>query len=103
MGIAAAAEPWDELLATGAQDERLVHDDLLPGRSGRFTEIPSDLNPTVTPALAHLGIERRSAPQAEALPSPFEQPTIVTTGTASGKSLCFQLPTLEVLTGDRAA
>src|SRR5207253_8121026 len=30
-------------------------------------------------------------------------PTIVTTGTASGKSLCFQLPTLEVLTADRKA
>ncbi len=30
-------------------------------------------------------------------------PTIVTTGTASGKSLCFQLPTLEVLTADPAA
>src|SRR5205807_2672256 len=33
----------------------------------------------------------------------FETSTIVTTGTASGKSLCFQLPTLEVLSGDRAA
>src|SRR3984957_15405209 len=103
MGIGAPAEPWDELLATGAQDERLVHDDLLPGRPGRFTEIPSDLNPTVTRALAHAGIERLYAHPAEALRSAFEQPTIVTTGTASGKSLCFQLPTLEVLTGDRAA
>ena len=28
-------------------------------------------------------------------------PTIVTTGTASGKSLCFQLPTLEVLSPTR--
>src|SRR4029077_7196633 len=33
----------------------------------------------------------------------FEGPTIVTTGTASGKSLCFQLPTLEVLSSDPAA
>jgi DEAD/DEAH box helicase domain-containing protein len=99
----AAAEPWDELLATGAQDERLVHDDLQPGRAGRFTEIPSELNPTVTRALAHAGIERLYAHQTEALHSAFAQPTIVTTGTASGKSLCFQLPTLEVLTGERGA
>ena len=28
---------------------------------------------------------------------------MITTGTASGKSLCFQLPTLEVLTSDRTA
>ena len=33
----------------------------------------------------------------------FEAPTIITTGTASGKSLCFQLPTLQVLSTDRAA
>jgi DEAD/DEAH box helicase domain-containing protein len=103
MGHAAAAEPWDELLATGAQDERLVHDDVQFGRAGRFTEIPSELNPTVTRALAHAGIERLYGHQAEALHSAFAQPTIVTTGTASGKSLCFQLPTLEVLTGDRGA
>ena len=33
----------------------------------------------------------------------IDGPTVVTTGTASGKSLCFQLPTVEVLTGDRQA
>src|SRR5262249_33283644 len=41
--------------------------------------------------------------QARALEAAFDGPTIVTTGTASGKSLCFQLPTLEVLTSDRTA
>jgi DEAD/DEAH box helicase domain-containing protein len=103
MGRAAAAEPWDELLATGAQDERLVHDDVHPGRSGRFAAIPEELNPAVMRALAHASIDRLYAHQVEALQSAFAQPTIVTTGTASGKSLCFQLPTLEVLTGDRGA
>src|SRR5205814_56117 len=39
----------------------------------------------------------------EALYRAFEGPTIVTTGTASGKSLCFQLPTLQTLTSDRTA
>jgi DEAD/DEAH box helicase domain-containing protein len=41
--------------------------------------------------------------QEEALRSAFEAPTIIATGTASGKSLCFQLPTLEVLGADRRA
>src|SRR5581483_1312469 len=41
--------------------------------------------------------------QDRAVRSAFEAPTIVTTGTASGKSLCFQLPTLQVLTADRTA
>src|SRR5438270_10927592 len=35
--------------------------------------------------------------------SASETPTILTTGTASGQSLCFQLPTLEVLSSDRTA
>ena len=43
------------------------------------------------------GIERLYAHQAQALESAWEGTTIVTTGTASGKSLCFQLPTLETL------
>ena len=43
------------------------------------------------------------AHQERALRSAFAGPTIVTTGTASGKSLCFQLPTLEVLAQDRTA
>jgi DEAD/DEAH box helicase domain-containing protein len=96
-------EPWAQLLATGAQDGRLVHDDTVDGRDGRFAEIPAELNPTVTRALHDAAIERLYAHQAQALQAAFDGPTIITTGTASGKSLCFQLPTLEVLTADRGA
>ena len=103
MPGAAQTEPWDELLAAGAQDERLVHDDVYDGRAGRYVTIPSELNPAAAGALEHAGIETLYAHQAQALTKAFDGPTIVTTGTASGKSLCFQLPTLEVLTGDRNA
>ncbi|CAA9475378.1 MAG: ATP-dependent RNA helicase, DEAD-DEAH box family, partial [uncultured Solirubrobacteraceae bacterium] len=41
--------------------------------------------------------------QSEALHAAWAGSTIVTTGTASGKSLCFQLPTLDVLCRDRGA
>ena len=41
--------------------------------------------------------------QAEALEAAWAGPTIVTTGTASGKSLCFNLPTLDVLSRDSRA
>ncbi len=71
MGRATTAEPWDELLATGAQDERLVHDDVQPGRAGRFAAIPPELNPTVTRALANASIDRLYSHQAEALHSAF--------------------------------
>jgi DEAD/DEAH box helicase domain-containing protein len=96
-------EPWDELLAAGRDDGRLVHDDVEAGRAGRDVEIPSQLSPMVAQALRHAGIERLYTHQEQALHAAFDGPTIVTTGTASGKSLCFQLPTLQVLSADRGA
>ena len=50
-----------------------------------------------------MGIESLYLHQEAAIRSAFAGPTIVTTGTASGKSLCFQLPTLEVLCSDSKA
>jgi DEAD/DEAH box helicase domain-containing protein len=57
----------------------------------------------VAAALHRQGIDLLYEHQEQALRSAFEGPTVVTSGTASGKSLCFQLPTLEVLVGDPAA
>ena len=59
--------------------------------------LPQDLHPEVLKALARRGVDSLWGHQAEALEAAFEGPTIVTTGTASGKSLCFQLPTLQTI------
>jgi DEAD/DEAH box helicase domain-containing protein len=96
-------EPWEALLESGRSDERLVHDDLYDGRAARLVPIPPELSWNVAAALEQAGIEHLYAHQADALHKAFDGPTIITTGTASGKSLCFQLPTLEVLTSDRHA
>jgi DEAD/DEAH box helicase domain-containing protein len=96
-------EPWESLLDSGRSDERLVHDDMYPGRASRLVPIPDHLNWKVAAALEKAGIEHLYTHQLEALEKSFDGPTIVTTGTASGKSLCFQLPTLEVLTTDPTA
>jgi DEAD/DEAH box helicase domain-containing protein len=96
-------EPWEALLATGRSEERLVHDDVYDGRAGRLVSIPEQLSWPATQALERAGIDHLYSHQAEALLKAFDGPTVVTTGTASGKSLCFQLPTLEVLTTDRTA
>jgi DEAD/DEAH box helicase domain-containing protein len=96
-------EPWTALLETGRSEERLVHDDVYPGRRPRLAPIPDELNWRVAGALEQAGIDQLYAHQVEALEQAFDGPTIVTTGTASGKSLCFQLPTLEVLTSDPTA
>ena len=103
MAAIRETEPWEELLQSGREDERLVHDDLYGSRPARTTAIPDQLNWRVIEALGEAGIERLYEHQAEALQQAFDGPTIITTGTASGKSLCFQLPTLEVLTSDPAA
>jgi DEAD/DEAH box helicase domain-containing protein len=103
MATTQRTPPWTALLETGREDGRLVHEDEVRARSPRFVEIPSELSPEAKTALQNAGIDRLYAHQAEALFSAFERPTIITTGTASGKSLCFQLPTLEVLTGDTRA
>jgi DEAD/DEAH box helicase domain-containing protein len=103
MAIADETEPWTALLELGRDDQRLVHDDEYDARPPRLVDVPPELNPTVTGALSHLGIDQLYAHQREAVYRAFDGPTIVTTGTASGKSLCFQLPTLEVLTRDRTA
>jgi DEAD/DEAH box helicase domain-containing protein len=96
-------EPWSALLDAGRDDGRLVreaHEG--PGRAA-LVELPPSLHPDVLGALAGLGVERLYAHQAQALEAAWAGPTIVTTGTASGKSLCFNLPTLDVLCRDARA
>ena len=70
-----------------------------PG-DARLVDVPSELHPEVLASLERIGIERLYSHQAQALHSAWAGPTIVTTGTASGKSLCFNLPTLDVLCRD---
>ncbi len=103
MAIADETEPWAPLLHQGRADQRLVHDDAYDARGARLMPIPPELNPTVRQALASVGIDQLYSHQSEALYRAFDGPTMVTTGTASGKSLCFQLPTLQTLTADRTA
>ncbi len=103
MSTTRATDPWASLLDLGRADERLVHEDHSGSRPPRLVDIPGELNWKVIQALEHAGIEQLYAHQVEALHQAIDGPTIVTTGTASGKSLCFQLPTLEVLTADPGA
>ncbi len=96
-------EPWSALLDEGRADQRLVREAREgPGRA-RLVEMPGELHPDVLAALERQGIERLYSHQAEALSCAWRGPTIVTTGTASGKSLCFNLPTLDMLCRDSRA
>jgi DEAD/DEAH box helicase domain-containing protein len=100
---AAATEPWDALLAEGEATDRLVHQVALPARPPRLVPVPADLHPELRTALGRAGVDTLYAHQEEAMHAAFAGPTIVTTGTASGKSLAFNLPTLDVLLSEPRA
>ncbi|MGO9490098.1 MAG: DEAD/DEAH box helicase [Solirubrobacteraceae bacterium] len=103
MALDRRIEPWSALLDAAREDGRLVREAREgPGRA-ELVEIPAELHPRVHDGLARIGVERLYSHQAEALRSAWEAPTIVTTGTASGKSMCFNLPTLDVLCRDSRA
>ena len=96
-------EPWSALLQTGRDDGRLVHEEREGPGAARLADAPPELHREVLGALARLGIERLYSHQAQAVRAAWTSATIVTTGTASGKSLCFNLPTLDVLCRDPRA
>jgi DEAD/DEAH box helicase domain-containing protein len=100
------AETWTEALAAllAGEDERLVTRVHQPGQAAVRTPIPDDLHPEVRKALAGAGIKSLYSHQADAWESVMRDGhTIVTTGTASGKSLCFNLPVLHMLACDHRA
>jgi DEAD/DEAH box helicase domain-containing protein len=90
---------WDDLLG----DDRVVHSSAEHGRLATTVELPDDLHPSVREALIRVGIDGLYSHQAEALAAAADRPVIVTTGTASGKSLCFHLPMLDTLVRDPKA
>jgi DEAD/DEAH box helicase domain-containing protein len=96
-------EPWTALLEVARGDRRLVGEGFEQARAARFAPLPAQLHPELVKALQAAGIERLYSHQAQALAAAWKGPTIVTTGTASGKSLCFNLPTLDTLLRDPKA
>jgi DEAD/DEAH box helicase domain-containing protein len=103
MAVTRRTEPWTALLDAGRADERLVREAFQGAREPQLVPIPADLHPLVAEGLARTGVDALYSHQAQALESAWAGPTIVTTGTASGKSLCFNLPTLDVLCTDAKA
>jgi DEAD/DEAH box helicase domain-containing protein len=96
-------DPWSATLDAGLRDGRLVREAREGPGSAKLVDPPEELHPEVLAALSRLGIERLYSHQAQAIHAAWAGPTIITTGTASGKSMCFNLPTLDVLCRDARA
>ena len=85
---------WDELLA----GEELAYVGTEPAREARTEPLPRELSPAVADALQRAGVTSLYTHQAEAWATAARgEHLIVTTGTASGKSLAFNLPVLDAL------
>jgi DEAD/DEAH box helicase domain-containing protein len=91
---ALSQEPWASVLAAGIGDGLLVAESEEAERAAQGVAVPRTLHPGLRDALAVAGIPRLYSHQAAALAAAGEGNVIVTSGTASGKSLCFNLPVL---------
>jgi DEAD/DEAH box helicase domain-containing protein len=88
-----------DLAAQPGRDGRLVHLERLPDRQVRHGEWPAWVHPSVVSALATGGVTRPWSHQCEAAEHAYAgRHVVVSTGTASGKSLAYLLPALTALT-----
>ncbi|MFA9432522.1 DEAD/DEAH box helicase [Egicoccus sp. AB-alg2] len=85
-------------------EEGLVHLAHLPARQAVTVALPDELPATLRGRLEHAGVSALYVHQAEAWRrARAGEHLVVATGTASGKSLCYQLPVIErLMTDDRA-
>lgn len=73
----------------------------LPARAALFSDFPENLDPRLTEALRGRGISRLYSHQAEAVRHILDRRhTVVVTPTASGKTLCYNLPVLQSVLDD---
>jgi DEAD/DEAH box helicase domain-containing protein len=92
--VAVRTLSWDDLL----QGEELAHLGSEPAREAKAVALPVDLPAPVRDALGARGIESLYLHQAEAYEAARRgEHVMITTGTASGKTLAFNLPVLASL------
>jgi DEAD/DEAH box helicase domain-containing protein len=88
-----SATDLDAAVAQLATDPRLVHVEELPARAARYAELARPLPEAVA---ARIGVPRLWSHQAAAIDLARQgQSVAIATGTASGKSLCYQIPIAE--------
>jgi len=92
----------DRLTMTPGRAERLVHLEVLPARPATYADWPAWAAPDVVAAWRRTGVDRPWLHQRQAADLLHAGThTVVATGTASGKSLCYLLPALTDITTTR--
>jgi len=91
----------EQLLESPEFAPNIVVNRLLPAREGIYEDFPEDLDPRVIKAFKNRGIERIYSHQAEVWRLVKSgKNVVVVTPTASGKTLCYNLPCLHELLTD---
>src|SRR5262245_15346703 len=93
--------PWAIAIDPARRDGRVVAESDEPERASRTVAMPPSLDPGLIEALARGGIDRLYSHQAEALAAAADSNLVITSGTASGKSLAFNLPVLDGIARDQ--
>jgi len=92
--MSVATSPWGDLL----QGEEIAYLGSEPAREARLAPLPDELHPRVLEALAAQGIDELYTHQRAAWDAAARgEHVVVTTGTASGKTLAFNLPVLDAI------
>jgi DEAD/DEAH box helicase domain-containing protein len=97
---AAVRSAWRGAIEPGRDDGRLVAEGAEESRPAKLAGMPRSLDEGVRDALQGAGIASLYSHQVESLEAAASGSVIVTSGTASGKSLCFNLPVLDALARD---
>jgi DEAD/DEAH box helicase domain-containing protein len=98
------AEFLDEITSSSRYRGQMVHVEEIPARGAAYGELARPLPKALREALAGLGIGRLYSHQAQAVEHIREgKHTAIVTSTASGKTLCYNLPVLEALLSDPQA
>jgi DEAD/DEAH box helicase domain-containing protein len=90
-----AGAAWEPTLGPAREDGRLVAESAEAATMAKLAGLPAALHPELAQALADVGIESLYSHQAAAFETARRSHLILTSGTASGKSLSFNLPVLD--------
>jgi DEAD/DEAH box helicase domain-containing protein len=94
-GATIAGGAWEPALGPAREDGRVVAESAEPATMAKLVELPDALHPALAEALIGVGIDSLYSHQAAAYETARRSHLILTSGTASGKSLSFNLPVLD--------